>query len=131
MRPANAFERELHAQADAARARSYSPYSRFDVGAALALADGGVITGVNVENVSFGVTICAEQAAIARAVSEGHRSFTAIAVSGPASSVSPCGACRQVLREFGGTAMTVTFPHNGSLVTATLEELLPAGFASL
>ena len=55
MRPANTFERELHAQADAARARSYSPYSRFDVGAALALADGGVITGVNVENVSFGV----------------------------------------------------------------------------
>ena len=128
MRPANAFERELHARADAARANAYVPYSRFDVGAALALPDGSVITAVNVENASYGLTICAERSAVVKAVSEGHREFSAIAVSGPASNVSPCGACRQVLREFGGTALTVTFPHGGSLVTMTIDELLPAGF---
>src|ERR671910_3204330 len=128
MRPANSFERQLHAVADEARARAYAPYSNFTVGAALALADGSTIVGVNVENGSYGLTICAERSAVVRAVSEGHRSFIGIAVAGPASTTSPCGACRQVLREFGGTTPPLTFPHAGGLVTMTIDELLPAGF---
>ncbi len=128
MRPANSFERELHAQADAARANAYVPYSRFDVGAALALPDGSVVTAANVENSSYGLTICAERSAVVRAVAQGQRKFSAIAVAGPASNVAPCGACRQVLREFAGSGFTVTFPYGGGLVTMTMDEILPAGF---
>ena len=100
---------------------------QFTVGAALALADGSMITGVNVENGSFGSRSAPSGGDGARRVRgaslvPGHRR------GGARSTTSPCGACRQVLREFGGTSMTVTFPHAGSLVTMTIDELLPAGF---
>lgn len=92
-------------------------------------ADRSVITGGNVENGSYGLTICAERSAVVRAIAEGHRAFSAIAVAGPAASVPPCGACRQFLAEFAAGSFPVTFPRDGVLVTLTLDELLPERFA--
>ena len=105
-----------------------APFSHFKVGAALETADGAVISGCNVENATYGLTICAERSAIVRMVAEGHRGIAAIAVAGRASSCSPCGACRQVIWEFAEPGTTVTFPHDGGLSTFTIEEILPAGF---
>jgi cytidine deaminase len=98
--------RELITAADEARSRSYAPYSDYAVGAALLTGDGRIITGCNMENAAFGPGICAERCAVYKAVSEGCREFTAIAVAGspvgePISQfASPCGVCRQVMREF-------------------------------
>jgi homotetrameric cytidine deaminase len=126
--PADETARALHARAETARERAYAPYSAFTVGAAL-LTDGGeIVTGGNVENGSYGMTICAERAAVVRAIAEGHRRFAAIAIAGPADSVQPCGACRQVLSEFAEAGFLVTFPLAGALVTYTIDELLPSRF---
>ncbi|KAH3779778.1 hypothetical protein DPMN_157584 [Dreissena polymorpha] len=86
-----------------AKAHSYNRYSNFRVGAALLCQDGTIYTGCNVENASYGLTICAERTAIVKAVSEGHRMFTAIAISSDLvhEFITPCGACRQFLVEFG------------------------------
>jgi cytidine deaminase len=123
-------ERALWEQAQAATERAYAPYSGFRVGAALRTPQGDVVTGGNVENASFGVTICAEQAAVVRAVAEGRREFDAIAVaaSSDAETVSPCGACRQVLAEFA-PGLTVVYRRGGEVVAESLAELLPATFA--
>jgi cytidine deaminase len=129
MRAPTDEERTLHDRAEEARGRAYAPYSHFDFGAALLTASGEVVTAGNVENASFGLTICAERSAVVRAVAEGHRDLVAVAVAGPASDVSPCGACRQVLAELGGAGLRVTFPRGGELVTMTLDELLPEGFS--
>jgi len=118
---------------EAARAaeRSYSPYSGFKVGAALRLADGSVVIGTNVENVSFGLTICAERAALVRAVSEygpGIR-IAAIAVANLNGAASPpCGACRQMLSEFAAPEAPVVFPAAVGTTTMRFDELLPLGF---
>ncbi|CAA9533746.1 MAG: Cytidine deaminase [uncultured Thermoleophilia bacterium] len=128
MRPADDHERALHRQAEEARQRAYVPYSDFPVGAALESEEGAVVTAGNVENASYGLTICAERSAVVRAVAEGHRRFRAVAVAGVAASVPPCGACRQVLAEFALPGMTITFPEDGVLVTYTVEEILPASF---
>jgi len=118
---------------EAARAaeRSYSPYSGFKVGAALRLADGSVVIGANVENVSFGLTICAERAALVRAVSEygpGIR-IAAIAVANLNGAASPpCGACRQMLSEFAAPEAPVVFPAAVGTTTMRFDELLPLGF---
>jgi len=93
--------RRLIAAAQAARRNAYVPYSRFRVGAALVTVSGKIYTGVNVENTSYGLTICAERVAVGKAVSDGHRRFRAIAIAAPSASPTPCGACRQVLAEFG------------------------------
>ncbi|KAJ7579291.1 cytidine deaminase-like protein [Mycena floridula] len=91
-----------------AKAHSYSPYSKFPVGAALLSADGKIFKGANVENASYGGTICAERTAIVKAVSEGTRSFIGLAVTTNVSSaISPCGMCRQVIREFCALEMPV------------------------
>ena len=107
---------------------SWSPYSRFPVGAALLCQDGSVVTGTNVENRSYGLAICAERSAVVSAISSGRRAFTAVAVVCAASSVpvSPCGACRQVLSEFCGPSVPVYLAGSGEEIQATtIGQLLP------
>ncbi len=121
-------DQALVAAARAARGASYSPYSRFAVGAALLCTDGTVVSGCNVENASYGLTICAERTAVFAAVANGHRSFSAIAVAGPPEAVtSPCGACRQVLAEFA-PEMRVLYTVPDGIVSTTLDALLPNRF---
>jgi cytidine deaminase len=119
----------LVAAATAAREQAYAPYSRFWVGAAVLLPDGNVVSGCNVENASFGLTVCAERNAVANAVAGGARRWRAIAVvtdvSPPA---SPCGACRQVLAEFGDCAVILASP-GGDRVLTSVSELLPSAFS--
>lgn len=114
--------------ARAARSNAYAPYSNFAVGAALETADGTVVTGSNVENASYGLSICAERAAMVRAIASGHREFRAIAVAGPDGAfASPCGACRQFMIEFN-PAMSVTLASPGGDVQTTASDLLPRAF---
>ncbi len=126
---------QLVAAAVAAAARAYAPYSGFRVGAALLLASGDLVTGANVENVSYGLTLCAERAALVRAVAEfGPKiRIRAVAVANLNQAASPpCGACRQVLAEFCSPDALIHFPtlENGALVQQTRRfgELLPFAF---
>ena len=114
---------ELYEHAAAAAASAYAPYSEFHVGAAVLSRDGRVITGVNVENASYPLGICAERCALARAVAEGLRpgDVEAIAIT-----ASPCGGCRQWLLEFG--VDRVAFMHGGELLVRRPAELLPDSF---
>jgi cytidine deaminase len=121
--------RRLHQAAQTARARAHAPYSSFHVGAALRTPDNHVITAGNVENIVYGSTICAERAAIFRAVAEGCTRFDAIAIAGPAGIISPCGSCRQVLAEFMDPSATVVYPIDDQLVAVSLGELLPQPFS--
>jgi cytidine deaminase len=116
-------DRELVELARAAAANAYAPYSKFHVGAAALLRDGRVITGVNVENASYPLGVCAERCALARAAAEGVRPGDVEAVGITA---SPCGGCRQWLAEFG--VDRVVFPHEGELLTRRPDELLPDSF---
>jgi homotetrameric cytidine deaminase len=121
---------ELYALAEKARVRSYSPYSHFAVGAALICSDGTVYTGCNIENAAYSPTVCAERVAIFKAVSEGRRDFSAIAVAGgPADADAcddcfPCGVCRQVLSEFCPPTLEVVTRNK----VTTLDKLLPHAF---
>ena len=109
--------------------RSYVPYSKFPVGAALLCADGTVFTGCNVENAAYGSTICEERTALVKAVSEGHREFTALAVAGNSRDYCwPCGACRQMLYEFAPGLTVLVARGDGDYVKLPLKELLPHGF---
>ena len=113
--------------------RSYSPYSGFKVGAALLCADGTVYQGCNIENASFTPTVCAERTAIFKAVSEGNRDFTAIAVCGGKDGVitgrfPPCGVCRQVMREFCRDDFPVYLVTLDGYEAVTLADLLPFSF---
>jgi cytidine deaminase len=104
--------------------QAYAPYSNFHVGAALLAEDGRIFTGCNVENLSYGLTNCAERVAIGAAVSAGVRRFLAVAVvADTAVPISPCGACRQVLAEFG--VPRILLANRTERVEFTLEELLP------
>ncbi len=120
----------LEAAARAARRRAYAPYSRFRVGAAV-LAGGGVHAGCNVENASYGLTLCAERAAVARAVCAGARRLEALAVaSGTAPPTPPCGACLQALSELGAPSLRVVLlGRRGARIETTLGALLPRGFS--
>jgi cytidine deaminase len=121
--------RKLLAAAKKAQRRAYAPYSKFRVGAALLTKSGKVYTGCNVENASYGLTICAERVAITKALSDGHRKFQAIAVVAPSASLSPCGACRQVLAEFGEMVVICADSRNLRRVCVhLLSELLPHSF---
>lgn len=114
---------ELLAQAQAAAPGAYAPYSTFDVGAAALLRDGRVVTGVNVENASYPLGMCAERCALARAVAEGVRPGDVEAV---AVTASPCGGCRQWLYEFG--VDRVIFLHESEILVRRPDELLPDSF---
>jgi cytidine deaminase len=124
-------EQDLVTLAYRAREQAYAPYSNFPVGAALLGRSGRVYTGCNVENASYPLTICAERTALFKAVSEGEQEFEAIAVV-TATGAMPCGACRQVLREFGGpdgNLRVIVADLVGNNRTFTIAELLPEGFA--
>lgn len=119
---------ELFGKALEAAKNSYSPYSKFPVGAAILTGDGRIFAGCNVENRSFGLTNCAERTAMFKAVSEGAKKIQAVAIATPKSDypVGPCGACRQVLTEFGDGAVPVIFgPSLEKAKKSTLGELYP------
>ena len=118
---------ELLRVADQAQKMAYAPYSGFAVGAALLAADGAIYAGCNVENASYGLTICAERNAIAHAVLCGARQFTAVAVVTD-NGVTPCGACRQVLAEFGPRMTVIVADTRGNQQVYSLAELLPDAF---
>ena len=121
---------ELIELASQARQFSYSPYSLFRVGAAVECSDGRIFTGCNVENASYGLTMCAERVALGKAISEGAREFTRIAVIADAKApVPPCGACRQVISELCGAQVEVVMSDlNGRIETHTISQLLPEPF---
>ena len=109
-----------------AREQAYAPYSRFAVGAALRTKSGRVFTGCNVENLSFGLTICAERSAVFSAVAAGERDFTALAVVADSRQpVTPCGACRQVLAEFAPALPVCSANLQGAVFESSIAELLP------
>ena len=120
---------ELLSQAHTAKENAYCRYSGYKVGAALLAKDGTVITACNVENASYGLTICAERSAIVKAVSMGYRpgDFEAIAVAASDPDFSPCGGCREVINEFGDD-IDVIFEFGGETVIAPLKELLAYNF---
>jgi cytidine deaminase len=121
---------ELIDRARQARGHAHAPYSNFKVGAAVVCADGRIFTGCNIENSSYGSTLCAEQVALAKAVSEGARDFVRIAVIADANRpVPPCGACRQVIFELCGREMEVVMAKlDGQFEIRKASELLPAPF---
>jgi cytidine deaminase len=123
-------EAELLRRAREVKQRAYAPYSNFRVGAAVASADGHVFVGVNVENASYGLTMCAERNAIGAMAAAGVRSeVVAVAVVGDGrDALTPCGACRQVIFEFGPHAMVYGSGDGGRPVRSRADELLPHGF---
>ena len=120
---------ELVAQAMQARERAYAPYSNYTVGAALLGKSGRVFTGCNVENALYPLCTCAERTAVVKAVSEGEREFVALAVA-TKNGGSPCGSCRQTLREFGEDIAVVIADDSGAYRETTVAELLPDSFGS-
>jgi cytidine deaminase len=111
-----------------ARKWAYAPYSNYAVGAALLTESGKLYDGANVENAAYPTTMCAERVAVFKAVSEGERRFTAIAVA-TSNGGTPCGSCRQVLAEFGTDTMVIIADANGKIVQeTTVAELLPGAF---
>ena len=129
------MKEELINRAKEAMKTAYAPYSGYQVGAALLCKDGTVYTGCNIENAAYGPTNCAERTAFFKAVSEGHREFTAIAVCGGKGGVitdvfPPCGVCRQVMREFCKEDFVIYMvAADGDCRTVTLEQLLPYSFS--
>lgn len=122
------FDRLLAASKEAAR-QAYCPYSHFPVGAAVLSSDGEIFSGCNIENASSGLTICAERVAVFRAVLAGKRSFRAVVVYTPtASPTAPCGACRQVLAEFGDIPLIVSCCDSSQRLQSSLSELFPFAF---
>ena len=129
------YPEELCKLAIEAMGHAYAPYSGFQVGAALLCADGSVYQGCNIENAAYSPTNCAERTAIFKAVYDGHRDFTAIAVCGGRDGVitgacPPCGVCRQVMREFCGDDFRIYLVNDTGFETVTLAELLPYGFTA-
>ncbi|ABS60851.1 cytidine deaminase [Fervidobacterium nodosum] len=119
---------ELIEIAKEVREQAYAPYSNFKVGAVLVTKNGKVFTGVNVENASYGLTNCAERTAIFKAVSEGERDFdTLVVIANTDKPVAPCGACRQVMAEFGNFKVILA-NTKGDWIETTVQELLPYGF---
>lgn len=127
----DALEHQLVAAARAAAEHAYVPYSGFPVGAAVLTESGDVITGVNIENASYGLTMCGERVAIHNAAALGHRTIVAVAVSAPkAAGTTPCGACRQVMNEFkpADQELVVVLDYGESVRQIPFSELLPQAF---
>jgi cytidine deaminase len=126
-------DKKLVELAQEVKKNAYAPYSKFAVGAALLTESGNVYTGCNVENVSYGATICAERVAIGKAVSEGHTKIKAIAItSNSVDTIFPCGICRQVLTEFSDENLKVLCTdRDGNISHFKLIELLPHAFLKL
>ena len=122
-------DRELMQRAIEARELSYSPYSKFAVGAALLCADGTVFTGANIENAAFGPSVCAERVALFKAISEGKREFVKLAVTCEGDHCRPCGVCRQVMFEHAPDMEVLMGNPDGEYVRTTVRELLPDGFS--
>jgi len=122
---------KLIAESKKAREQAYVPYSKFPVGAALLAEDGTIYHGCNIENSAYSMTNCAERTAFFKAVSDGVRSFKALAVVGDTEGpVSPCGACRQVIAEFCNGSMPVYLTNlNGDVEETTVAKLLPGAFS--
>ncbi|MBR5981936.1 MAG: cytidine deaminase [Firmicutes bacterium] len=121
-------DKQLFRMAVKASENAYAPFSDFHVGAALLAKDGTVYTGVNVENSSYGATICAERTAMVKAISEGCREFEAIAIAGNGGTSWPCGICRQFMYEFCPDIRVISGENEDELKSYTLKELLPEGF---
>ncbi len=120
---------ELRSRAEAAAKASYSPYSTFAVGAAVLTASDKIFSGCNVENASYGLTNCAERTAIFSAVAAGERIITAVAIhTSTAHGTAPCGACRQVIFEFGPEASVYSFSHAAEPSVIRITDLLPYAF---
>lgn len=123
------MNKELYRKAVEMTNMSYAPFSKFRVGAALLAKDGQIFTGCNVENSSFGGTICAERTAFVKAVSEGVREFEKIAIASSGGEAWPCGICRQFMREFCDDDFEIiTGNDEDSLRVYTMNEILPEGF---
>jgi len=121
-------DRELYRAAAETLGKAYAPYSKFSVGAAVLTKTGKVYTGVNVENSSFGATICAERSAFVSAISDGQTEFEAIAVASSGGTAFPCGICRQFMFEFGDDIRVVSGEDEDHLKSYKIRELLPEGF---
>ncbi len=123
------LRRSLLAAARRAAAHAHAPYSKFRVGAAVLTASGKIFAGANVENASYGLSCCAERSAVFAAVSAGERRLTAVALYTPTRKpVTPCGACRQVINEFGPRAFVICTCRSRDRIETTLDRLLPAAF---
>ncbi len=123
---------ELIAAAKEASKRAYSPYSRFRVGAAILTAQGAIHSGCNVENASYGLTVCAERNAVFRAVAHGSLSIRAVVVYTPTPTpTAPCGACRQVINEFGPAARVLCVCDGPDRLDTTMAALLPDAFGPM
>jgi cytidine deaminase len=120
-------DKDLIAAAQTARSAAYAPYSKYTVGAALLTRSGRVFSGVNVENASYGLSICAERVAVFKAISEGERDFEAIAIVTQNGGM-PCGACRQVLSEFSLDTRVLVADVTGAYQQWRVRDLLPASF---
>jgi cytidine deaminase len=121
--------RRLLTAARAAASQAYAPYSRFRVGAAVLADSGKIFTGANVENASYGLSNCAERTAVFAAVAAGARKIVAVAVYTPTRTpTTPCGACRQVINEFGPRAVILCACRSRERIETTLDQLLPAAF---
>lgn len=120
-------DQQLVQLAQSARERAYAPYSHYQVGAALLTQSGQVFAGCNVENAVYPLTTCAERTAVVKAVSEGQHEFAAIAIA-TRNGGSPCGACRQVLREFAPHVRVLLVDETGRVREFTLDQLLPESF---
>ena len=127
--PESQAEQALVQAARRAQAGALAAYSNFHVGAALLLPDGAIVTGCNIENATYGLTICAERVALVKALSEGHRTFVAIAVSADAARPTPpCGACRQLLWEYCGDIPVIMANARDVTMRTSLGVLLPEPF---